>query len=369
MKKLIPALALLLVSAVLLATSSFAWFSMNTTVTVTGMEVKTKVSSNLLISPNTTESNFTAQLSQAKNALVEPVSSVDAKNFFFTKSSNVVNGGDAKTDTYVAYDPADTSAFTTAYAAPGAVGYVDYSFYIKATSTEDNSKVALTTCNLRYNDAAVTEKAWRVAVFANASANNAADATGVSTDLGAAVSILTPAGATNFTTDPSISAVKTTSTLAAVTYNTAAVIDADIDAGITRYYYVTVRLWLEGEDTTCNVETFASLTNKYTLDLTFQIGKAVSGATAIGSAASALTYATVASTAAGVTLSDGKLSNGATPSSYVWHKVSDDSTVAGATTDAAPDAGVAAVDYYCIITATDGNIYRTGTVTVAAAEP
>lgn len=45
MKKLIPALCMLLVSAVLLGTSTFAWFSMNKTVTATGMEVTAMSSS------------------------------------------------------------------------------------------------------------------------------------------------------------------------------------------------------------------------------------------------------------------------------------------------------------------------------------
>ena len=38
-RKLIPALAMLLISAVLMSTASFAWFSMNEQVTATGMEI------------------------------------------------------------------------------------------------------------------------------------------------------------------------------------------------------------------------------------------------------------------------------------------------------------------------------------------
>ena len=41
-KRLIPALAMLLVSAILLGTSTFAWFSMNTTVSATDMQVVVK---------------------------------------------------------------------------------------------------------------------------------------------------------------------------------------------------------------------------------------------------------------------------------------------------------------------------------------
>ena len=39
-RKLVPAIAMLLVSAVMLSTASFAWFSMNTTVSATGVQVQ-----------------------------------------------------------------------------------------------------------------------------------------------------------------------------------------------------------------------------------------------------------------------------------------------------------------------------------------
>ncbi len=49
MKKLIPALCMLLVAAALLGTSTFAWFSMNKTVTATGMQVTAKSDSVFLL--------------------------------------------------------------------------------------------------------------------------------------------------------------------------------------------------------------------------------------------------------------------------------------------------------------------------------
>ena len=58
MKKLIPALALLLVSAVMLGTSSFAWFSMNTEVTATGMSVTAQAPTSLLISNTSATTGF-----------------------------------------------------------------------------------------------------------------------------------------------------------------------------------------------------------------------------------------------------------------------------------------------------------------------
>lgn len=48
-RKLVPAIILLLISAILLSTASFAWFSMNTTVTVTGMQVQAATTKNLLV--------------------------------------------------------------------------------------------------------------------------------------------------------------------------------------------------------------------------------------------------------------------------------------------------------------------------------
>ena len=57
-KKLIPAIAMLLLSAVLMGTSTYAWFSMNTKVTATGMQVQAKAESGLLISADLTAESW-----------------------------------------------------------------------------------------------------------------------------------------------------------------------------------------------------------------------------------------------------------------------------------------------------------------------
>lgn len=49
MKKLIPALCMLLIAAAMLGTSTYAWFSMNKTVTATGMQVKATSAASLVI--------------------------------------------------------------------------------------------------------------------------------------------------------------------------------------------------------------------------------------------------------------------------------------------------------------------------------
>ena len=50
MRRMIPALCMLLVSAIMLTTASYAWFTMNESVTASGMQVQAKASGNLLIS-------------------------------------------------------------------------------------------------------------------------------------------------------------------------------------------------------------------------------------------------------------------------------------------------------------------------------
>lgn len=54
-RKLVPALCMLLISAVLLGTSTFAWFSMNTTVTATGMQVTAKTDHTYLLISKTND--------------------------------------------------------------------------------------------------------------------------------------------------------------------------------------------------------------------------------------------------------------------------------------------------------------------------
>lgn len=56
-KKVISAAGMLAVSASMLATSTYAWFSMNTSVTATGMQMKAKAEGGIVIAPYTVSSN------------------------------------------------------------------------------------------------------------------------------------------------------------------------------------------------------------------------------------------------------------------------------------------------------------------------
>ena len=112
--KLIPAIAMLLISAVMLSTATFAWFSMNNRVTVTGMTLTTKVSSNLLISADNVEANFANTLEQERTGLIEPASTINGIAYYWTATSNVAGSGDAIANTYTLYNEDTELAFAAA---------------------------------------------------------------------------------------------------------------------------------------------------------------------------------------------------------------------------------------------------------------
>lgn len=368
-RKLIPALALLLVSAVLMSTASYAWFSMNTKVTVTGMKVTTKVGSNVMIAATNTEESYTLGLDQTKTGLLEPVSTIDAVTYYYTATTNVSADGKAVSAAYTSYTPGD--AFDINYGVndttseADALGYIDYSFYLKATNADASAKkLVMSTCNITYAGSAISDKAWRVALFvkSTATATDVTDATAaVEANL---ITILKPSGAAYFdgTAVSGADAKATVSTK----IDDAATVDASVASGATVYYKVVVRLWLEGEDTNCKNDTYAALTKDFRLDLAFQL-QADDGVTVLGSVGSAV--ATASTNKATVTLSDttsGTIANGETASTFQWYDATTNTPIVSATAYQYTNNGGSAVSVYCLVTTARGSVYRTNTVDLAA---
>ena len=343
-KIVVPALAVLLLSTAASITGTVAWFSMNNEVKVDGMTVTTKVSSNLLIAETNQEANYDASLTQSRQGVLEPASTINGKDFYYT--TNAKGDGDAKTDAYTEYDEDTALAnayaakdnydndFNSAYGVADSVttsnvvyGYIDYAFYIKATSAADDQVLYMSKCNLTYyNGSAYTAiadgYAWRVALLStSATANTAAndsnltlksiigpaqamnqnqkyeevDTTGFEAGSTSVASYYLDAygqqqasgnyvAGTKYYQAPASpvapQAVKDDDELAAVTNAGAAAQAAtDIDVGVTSYTRIVVRLWLEGEDVSCTSTTYANLTNNWKLTLEFQLGNATDGAT------------------------------------------------------------------------------------------
>lgn len=302
-RKLIPAILMVLLSASLMGTSTFAWFSMNSKVTTTGMKVRTRVADDLLIAASTTaeddlaeDNTFDTSLVQTRNALLEPASTINGKDFYWTSTKNVAKSGDARTEAYTLYNEdtanADAAAdkanydneFNSNYAisAPTEVAYayVDYAFDIKATNTQTYAQqLRVTALNLVYgNTQAKVEKAFRIAIFvndrgANGATNISADTVGTLKNIyrvDGAHYFSNANGAGDVATEKAVSATDAAPSTAVNSLDAKAPL-AELGAGLTNYYKVVVRLWLEGEDTTCNNDTFAKLTDEWALDLTLQL--------------------------------------------------------------------------------------------------
>ena len=394
-KKIMLSILTVALTFIALGTSTFAWFSMNTKVDVTGMTVTTVVKNNLLIAPfdssdatkeGNTDSAYNNSLRQELKGILEPVSTINGVNFFYTSTSNVKADGDAVADTYTSYSEATDLSnaaagktkydgdFQTNYGNSGPVtasnvvyGYLDYTFYLKATNTDDVARnVYMNRCNLVYQGSVTENKAWRVAMFVQTvSAETKAASAIASTDV---ITILTPASAQNQVANKAVKTISSVDTLAygaanaIVTYNQAANVISSLAGHSTGYYKVTIRLWLEGEDKDCKNDTFASLTKDWRLDLEFSIG-ADTGVSNIGSAQSAV--ATGDATATGtVTLSNGAtgtIANGETADTFLWMNESTGLAATGTNTGYTYTPG-AAGKYYCLVTTTKGNVYRTNTV-------
>ena len=332
-KIVIPALAVLLLSTAASVSGTVAWFSMSTSVTVTGMSVTTKVSSNLQIAETNAEENYGDSITQSREGVIEPASSINGVGFYWT--TNGLNDGDASSEAYTSYNESSDlsnvpagkakydSAFNTAYQFSGALNdvsyaYIDYSFYLKGSASIADQQIAMTKCNLLYNTQPVTQGfAWRVGMFvANSAADtDTSDATAV--DANNLVTILDFASSKNqnqrnrqtkpvadtplpgdpvqYYTDANCStpaasgtadgqtsyyvkgdddpkAVNSTSTLDdVVSFDEPATVHEFTALNQVKYFKVVIRLWLEGEDTTCTSTTFAQLTQAWTLDLEFKL--------------------------------------------------------------------------------------------------
>lgn len=325
-KVIIPALGLLVLSTAASVTGTVAWFSANNRVNVSGMKVSTKVKGNLLIAANnSSDSNYSSSdLLQEVSGVLEPVSSINGIDFYYTKEN--VSGTGATTDVLLETYSTD-SAFATYYDVAGAKAFVDYTFYVKATSDADNQKVIISKLNLLYNGSALgEEKAWRVAIFAQEVNENTAAAALASGQLKSIVAPAASPASLYFTSGQAYSTAGTAATQenpavpAAKADVTNLAANANIgtieNKGTTQRFYVAVRLFLEGEDKTCNNDTFATLTEEYTLNLTCELSES-NGANQLVSQAAA-----IATPSAGAVATVAKATEGLNDdlASYQWQK-------------------------------------------------
>ncbi len=300
-----------LVATVALGSSTYAWFASNSKVSATGAAVRTQVSNNLFIADRSNAStklglDFTTipddayfgtsvvLNAPATAALLEPVSTVNAKDYFYNLTINTLASG-ARADAginYVTYDHANTVAdqngatttFDENYGTTNAKGYVDYTFALKAVNAQTVSQyINLKKLNFTYEGTTDTSKAFRAALFFDKANGTAVPATPTNLN-----SIKSLSDAVYFVSGSAVSAENAVTAVNTDILNNATAVE--VEAGKTEYYKVTVRVWLEGEDQTCNNSTFLNLKDDWYLDLEFELEATAS----TDNAAKYLTYAVTA---------------------------------------------------------------------------
>ena len=289
-RRLASAIALLLISVFMITTTTFAWFSMNSEVTMTGMQVTATAGDNVMVykTPSQVQGAdalfHNAVVLPHKEVKLAPASSADGAEFYYVEGKNVNGAGSlVRPMEYLPYDAGSSESvndFNANYRTHGSVAYTEYIFQLKATNAQDFvQKLVFTSLDLTYGGTtAGTQKAFRVAIFADAFPEDTDPEDDVypSVSTETLLSVLAPEGAAYRTSR--IEAGKTTwQTVGTDALGELAMRDVssygeeaalgEVLPGETVYYRVIVRLWLEGEDTTCGNATFAPLGDAWALDL------------------------------------------------------------------------------------------------------
>lgn len=325
-KKLLPAVGMLAISASMLATSTYAWFTMNKEVTVTGMSLKAHSEEGLLINEVKTATSNTwddaAQAAETPTVFeLRPTSTSDLATWWHANSKKSadeagvdaladtvkVNGTDYYTNLSSATDEAiiaagtgNTQAETHVFytdASYGTAGsyqngegyYVRYTYYLKSSGQENftvtdlQAKVKATKKNSNgATDSTKLDPALRVGIAIPATnesnaaiagraifspipgtGDTAPDATNTSYGVTNDVT-----GSSNTTVTPTVASATgqyTAYKTLNLTDSTTITIPKVTSDGIPVYVYV----WFEGEDTHCMSDNLTATLDTYDIDITF----------------------------------------------------------------------------------------------------
>lgn len=174
MRKLVPAIAMLLVSLVVMSSASFAWFSMNRTVTATGMDVTATVPAQLLIKGSASTAIYKSAIdftAAADSANYDKVALSDLLPVAYKKRSDaianpndtfkkLVSGSYNKVDDNGQVSGAEADLSASDYeAAVAGTDYVKDTFTLKYAGTLDtnldNCKLTITLTKADSNESAI----------------------------------------------------------------------------------------------------------------------------------------------------------------------------------------------------------------------
>jgi hypothetical protein len=301
-KKLASAAAMLLLSAAMLGTSTYAWFTMNKEVTVKNLAVQAKAEGGLLISETQgygesdiwdDSANTTAEVAAAKVALY-PTSTANTGAWYHATSKTATNAAGAtaastpstlKADGYTTLtlksnelqaaaagtngkkDVYYVDSGTSGYDTNDAKYYLKYTYYLK-TSTEGTTSLGLSNGDQNVNISVVH-------VGGNTTSTELNKALRVGIEIGGKFYIFAPisgatpsyyvnAGATATTAIDSSTSSHDTPMTVATALNELPGIKAN---GTPVYVY----MWYEGEDANCKSDNITATLDELTVDLEFKL--------------------------------------------------------------------------------------------------
>lgn len=266
-RKLIPAVAMLLVSATMLSTASFAWFSMNSQVKATGMNVNVAAPANLMISADGTDGSWKTEveavISGEYGNLLGHASSVDGTTVYMVSPEDVEEDGSLKNTATI--KTVDNSNYATDYGVSGTVGYVDYTFYLATTATS-TMDVTLDPSVTKFESSdseadTVLINAMRFAVLIDDNAPEVNNVwCGATNDVEATEAL---SGLTEGGTDVTTAEKFTTGSVLAT-------LDAGEDGDYGEATKVTIRIWLEGTSASA-INSNITYLKQYTLTVGFMV--------------------------------------------------------------------------------------------------
>jgi len=276
-KKLISALGMFMLSAAMLGTSTYAWFTMNKTVSVTNMQVQAKADQGLLINEVATAGDShwdeLATTTQSTGIQLHATSTADTKTWYvaYSKKSSTAaaaTSGNASSDlTTDGYRTLGASPFVTATETVAAVAgsnakqeiiYVDKDadsdydlgegYYVKYTYYLKSSADAITTTL----DAGTGKQSLQIKNV-SVTNNNNVGVSGTIEDLDAALRVAIVIGGKAYIYAPVAGAtgtyyVNASSTATTVLTGDQATASITIPAVTSDGYELNVYLYFEGED-------------------------------------------------------------------------------------------------------------------------
>lgn len=292
MRKLIPAIIMLLISAILVTTASYAWFSMNTTVSATSMQIEAVAEDGLLIInelDTDTAANWkvSTDASYGNLVLLTPTSSANMSDWYHNKSDDPTDAKAGQATATYETISADTNWKRDEGSGNSGAYYIDTDaddtkdsvekayvllnkFYIKSSGNEISLGAGYTYPALYITKVVVTgasstvelDASLRVAVKIGSEIFIYAPISGATTSYNVAGA----ASATTAIAVPANGIVNTATaqtSIPAFTEDKADTIEADI------YVY------FEGEDTECKTENLAATIDQLNVTVSFGIATAV----------------------------------------------------------------------------------------------